>query len=116
MRKRAISMLDDFVQLGRDQDSVAFWKDRFPREQDEQSELAGAFEKMGVEHFNRGDAQAALDAFWPNFLPRLEIVSRQPTDRGAIRDFASAEDLIGLACIALGNLATADEMLSEALN
>jgi hypothetical protein len=70
---------------------------------------------MGVDLFNRGEIQAALNAFWPNFLLRLEIVRRHPSDREAIRDFASAEDLIGLACISLQKLATAEEMLSESL-
>jgi tetratricopeptide (TPR) repeat protein len=115
MRQRAALLLDEFDRRAPGEDAMAFWKGRLPAGEREQSELAEAFDRHGVGLFNRGDTQAALNAFWPNFMLRLEIVTRHPSDRGAIRDFASAEDLIGLACIALGKVTTAEEMLSEAL-
>jgi tetratricopeptide (TPR) repeat protein len=113
--RKATLLLGEFALCKPGEDSHAFWEDRFPAEESKQAELAEAFDLLGVTLFNRGDAQAALTAFWPNFLLRLKVVARHPTDRGAIRDFASAADLIGVACIALDKLPTAAEMLTEAL-
>jgi tetratricopeptide (TPR) repeat protein len=116
MRQKAGSLLAEYNRQGSAEHARAFWNGRFPEGEREQSELAEAFDRIGVDLFNRADTKAALNAFWPNFLLRLEIVTRNPADRGAIRDFASAEDLLGLACVSLGKLETAEEMLSEALN
>ena len=114
MRQRAALILEKFAR--RDQrEPMAFWAVELPDNEREQAQLAEAFDRHGVELFNRGDAQGALDASWPNFLLRLKIVQRQPADRSAIRDFASAEDLMGLACIELDKLDIAEQMLSEAL-
>jgi tetratricopeptide (TPR) repeat protein len=116
MQRRATRLLDEFNRCKPGENSQAFWEERFPAEEREQTELAEALDRHGVALFNGGDIQAGLNAFWPNFLLRLKVVTRRPTDRGAIRDFASAEDLIGIACIALNKLSTAEEMLTEALN
>lgn len=115
MRQRAVLLLEKFARRNPDEPIMAFWDLELPNDEHEQAELAEAFDRHGVELFNRGDPQGALDAFWPNFLLRLSIVHRHPADRGAIRDFASAEDLMGLACIALDKLDVAEQMLSEAL-
>lgn len=115
MRRKVEALLGAFERREPHQDAQAFWQGRLPHDKPEQSELAEAFDRTGVDLFNRGDAQAALGAFWPNFLLRLELVRREPADRGAIRDFASAEDLMGVACLALGRLEPAETMLSEAL-
>ena len=115
MRRRATLLLDEFNRCKPGENSQAFWEDRFPAGEREQTELAEAFDRHGVALFNGGDIQAGLNAFLPNFLLRLKVVTRRPTDRCAIRDFASAEDLIGIACIALNKLSRAEEMLTEAL-
>jgi uncharacterized RDD family membrane protein YckC len=115
MQRRATLLLDEFNRSKPGENSQAFWEDRLPTEEHEQSELAEAFDRHGVALFNRGHTQAALNAFLPNFLLRLKIVTRHPADRGAIRDFASAEDLMGLAFIELNKLSKAEEMLTEAL-
>lgn len=114
--QRAASLVREFRQVNRGDDPMTFWEDRLPKEPSAQSELAEAFDRAGVALFNEGKVEDAMDAFWPNFLLRLEIVKRQPADRGAIRDFASAEDLIGLACLELGKITIAEQMLSESLS
>lgn len=116
MQRRATLLLEEFSRCSPGENSQAFWEDRFPADEREQTELAEAFDRHGVALFNGGDTQAGLTAFWPNFLLRLKVVTRHPTDRGAIRDFASAEDLIGIACIALNKLSAAEDMLTEALS
>jgi tetratricopeptide (TPR) repeat protein len=115
MRQRAVLLLEKFAQRNPSDPVMSFWDVELPNDEHEQAELAEAFDRLGVELFNGGDAQQALEAFWPNFLLRLRIVQRNPADRGAIRDFASAEDLMGLAFIELDKLALAEQMLSEAL-
>jgi|1186.fasta_scaffold262890_1 tetratricopeptide (TPR) repeat protein len=113
--RQAVLLLEKFARRDPGEPVMAFWDVELPDDEHEQAELAEAFDRHGVELLNRGDAQRALDAFWPNFLLRLSIVRRHPADRGAIRDFASAEDLMGVACIALGKLDIAEKMLSESL-
>jgi tetratricopeptide (TPR) repeat protein len=115
MRQRAVSLLEKFARRNSSDPIMAFWDVELPNDEHEQAELAEAFDRLGVELFNRGDTQEAVEAFWPNFLLRLKIVQRHPADRGAIRDFASAEDLMGLAFIALDKLDLAEQMLPEAL-
>jgi tetratricopeptide (TPR) repeat protein len=115
MQQRATLLLNEFNRCNPGENSQAFWEDRFPADEREQIELAEAFDRHGVALFNGGDLQAGLNAFWPNFLLRLKVVTGQPSDRGAIRDFASAEDLIGIACLALNKLSTAEQILTEAL-
>jgi tetratricopeptide (TPR) repeat protein len=115
MRQRANLLLEKFARRNSSDPVMAFWDVELPNDEHEEAELAAAFDRLGVELFNRGDTQEALEAFWPNFLLRLKIVKRHPADRGAIRDFASAEDLMGLAFIELDKLDLAEQMLSEAL-
>jgi tetratricopeptide (TPR) repeat protein len=92
-----------------------FWADRLPRDEGVQQALAGAFDAIGVAAFNDGDAGGARDAFWALFLLRHDIVNRRPTDRAAIRDFATAEDLLGKSLLKLGNPEAANDLLGEAL-
>ncbi len=115
IRQKAVLLLEKFARRDPSDPVMAFWDVELPNDEHEQPELAEAFDRLGVELFNRGDTQDALEAFWPNFLLRLKIVQRHPAERGAIRDFASAEDLMGLAFIALDKLDLAEQMLSEAL-
>jgi tetratricopeptide (TPR) repeat protein len=115
MKRRASLLMDEFDRHQPGENSQEFWEERFPADEREQAELAEAFDRHGVALFNDGNTQAGLNAFWPNFLLRLKLVTRRPADRGAIRDFASAEDLIGVACIELNKLSTAEQMLAEAL-
>src|SRR3954470_19787777 len=98
MRQRAVLLLEKFARRNPSEPTMAFWDVELHSDEHEEAELADAFDRHGVELFNGGDPQAALDAFFPNFLLRLKIVQRHPADRDAIRDFASAEDLMGLAC------------------
>lgn len=115
IRQKAVLLLEKFARRDPSDPVMAFWDVELPNDEHEQPELAEAFDRLGVELFNRGDTQGALEAFWPNFLLRLKIVQRHPAERGAIRDFASAEDLMGLAFIELDKLDLAEQMLSEAL-
>jgi hypothetical protein len=96
--------------------SAEFWPARLPVAPERQEALSWAFDAIGVEAFNAGDAVTARDAFYPMFLLRLELVKRSPSDRAALRDFASAEDLFALALIALGHLKPAEDLLTEALS
>ncbi len=112
-RAEALSLLDRF--RARDIDTTEFWRANLPAEEACRRALAEAFDRIGVEIFNHDDAAGARDAFWPLFLLRLEIVKAHPDDRADIRDFASAEDLLGQALLALGNLGPAEEMFGEAL-
>jgi hypothetical protein len=109
-------MLDQFLALGATESTVEFWQGRLPDDEAHRRGLADAFDRIGVDAFNNGNPAGARNAFWPLFLLRLAIVKEHPGDRAAIRDFASSEDLLGLASLSLGNLAPAEEMLSEALS
>jgi tetratricopeptide (TPR) repeat protein len=117
VRSTALTLLDQFHLRDPAQNAMDFWELWLPKGKTdaELGSLAEAFDRIGVDLFNNDDVGQALDAFWPNFLLRLDLVKRNPADRGAIRDFASAEDLMGLALIKLDKLQPAEEMLSEAL-
>jgi hypothetical protein len=115
-RIEAQSMLDQFLTLGVTESTMEFWQGHLPDDEAHQRGLADAFDRIGVDAFNNGNPTGARDAFWPLFLLRLAILKQHPSDRAAIRDFASSEDLLGLALLSLGNLEPSEEMLSEALS
>jgi hypothetical protein len=115
-RIEARSMLDQFLALGATQSTMEFWQGRLPDDEAHQRELADAFDRIGVDAFNNDNPAGARDAFWPLFLLRFAIVKKHPSDRADIRDFASSEDLLGLALLSLGNLGPSEAMLSEALS
>lgn len=118
VRSTALLLLDQFHLRDPAGTAMAFWDAWLPKGKTdaELGELAEAFDRVGVDLFNDDNVQHALDAFWPNFLLRLDLVKRNPQDRGAIRDFASSEDLMGMALIKLGKLNEAEQMLPEALS
>jgi hypothetical protein len=113
-----LALIDQFRLRDPAEDAMAFWEAWLPKGKTdaELGALADAFDRIGVGLFNQDEIERSLDAFWPNFLLRLDLVKRNPGDRGAIRDFASSEDLMGMALIRLGKLGPAEEMLSEALS
>ncbi len=76
---------------------------------------AAALDTIGVEAFNSALIERAHDAFYLLFVCRLRIVERHPDLREDIRDFASAEDLLGAVMIDLGNLEAAEKLLPESL-
>jgi tetratricopeptide (TPR) repeat protein len=113
LRGEALGLLDLFQV--EDAPNSDFWEKRLPTEVDRQRSLAEALDRIGVEAFNDGNTKAARNAFFLLFLLRLALVKREPDSRGALRDFASSEDLLGLATLEMGNLVPAEELLSEAL-
>ncbi len=114
-RIEALALLEQLRSQGPQADRLAFWNGRLSKDEDRQRAFADAFDRLGVEAFNGGDPRRAQDCFFACFVLRLAIVTRYPTDRAAIRDFASAEDLLGIASLELGNLGPAETMLAEAL-
>ena len=110
--RNARELLDEFAQ--NDGDQTEFWASRLPTESASQASLADAFDRVGVDAFNTGDLTLARNAFFALFLLRLELVKNAPSNRAAIRDFATAEDLLGLVSLEIGNLDVASQMLTEA--
>lgn len=108
---RARALIEDFVAAGR---PAAEWIDRLPTDEDTCRALAAAFDRIGVEAYNSDDIDAANDAFWHLFVLRLTVVRKNPDSRDDIRDFASAEDLLGQALLWRGDLESAERLLREA--
>lgn len=111
VEETARSLIQDFVAAGR---PAADWIDRLPTDEATCRALAVAFDRIGIEAYNSDDIDAANDAFWHLFIMRLTVVRKNPGSREDIRDFASAEDLLGQALLWRGDLASAERLLREA--
>jgi len=103
--------MQDFVAAGR---PAAEWIDRLPTDEGTCRALAVAFDRIGVEAYNSDDIDVANDAFWHLFVLRLTLVRKYPDSRDDLRDFASAEDLLGQALLWRGDLISAARLLREA--
>lgn len=109
-----MALLEEMQRLrssGRPSDIV----DQLPTDEAALRSAAEALDRIGVQAFNTGMVERAHDAFYLLFVCRLRIVERHPDVRPDIRDFASAEDLLGTVMIDVGNIEAADKLLSEAL-
>jgi hypothetical protein len=89
--------------------------DDLPTDEADLRSTAEALDAIGVEAYNADMMERAHDAFYLLFMCRLRIVERHPDARGDIRDFASAEDLLGAVMIDLGNIEAADRLVPESL-
>ncbi len=108
--RMARSLIQDFGTAGR---PAAEWIDRLPTDEGACRALAGAFDRIGIEAYNSDDIDVANDAFWHLFVVRLTLVRKYPDSRDDIRDFASAEDLLGQALLWRGDLESAEKLLRE---
>ena len=115
-KSQALALLAKFRGPNTPRKDMSFWQENLPQDDASMRKLALAFDAIGVETFNSGDAAKAQDAFWPLFMLRLALVRENQSDREALHDFATAEDLLGLALVELGNIDPATQMLSEALS
>ncbi|CAN1721061.1 protein of unknown function [Hyphomicrobium sp. 1Nfss2.1] len=111
LEQTARSLMQDFVAAGR---PAAEWIDRLPTDEANCRALAVAFDRIGVEAYNSDDIDVANDAFWHLFVLRLTLVRENPDSRDDLRDFASAEDLLGQAQLWRGDLVSAERLLREA--
>jgi hypothetical protein len=115
-KSQALALLTKFRASDTQRRNMSFWQENLPQDEMSMRDLAQAFDAIGVETFNSGDAAKAQDALWPLFMLRLAIVRENQNDREALADLATAEDLLGLALVELGNIDPATQMLSEALS
>lgn len=106
----ARSLIQSFVAAGRPAD----WPDRLPDDEETCRALADAFNQIGIEAYNADNVEVANDAFWHLFVLRLSLVRKNPSSRADIRDFASAEDLLGQAVLWRGDLVFAERLFREA--
>lgn len=109
-----VSLLEEIQRLrslGRQSEMM----DQLPTEEAALRSAAESLDRIGVHASNAGLLDRAHDAFFLLFVCRLRIVERHPDVRPDIRDFASAEDLLGTVLIDVGNIEGADKLLSEAL-
>ena len=111
LEQTARSLMQDFVAAGR---PAAEWIDRLPTDEGTCRALAVAFDRIGVEAYNSDDIDVANDAFWHLFVLRLTLVRENPDSRDDLRDFASAEDLLGQALLWRGDLVSAERLIREA--
>lgn len=89
--------------------------DHMPSDEAVLRAVAQALDTIGVEAYNSNNLERAHDAFYLLFVCRLRIVERHPDAREDIRDFASAEDLLGAVMIDLGNIEAAEKLIPESL-
>jgi hypothetical protein len=115
-KSQALALLTKFRASETPRRDMSFWQENLPQDEMSMRDLAQAFDAIGVQTFNSGDAAKAQDALWPLFMLRLAIVREDHSDRDALRDLATAEDMLGLALVELGNIDPATRMLSEALS
>lgn len=91
------------------------WATRLPHGFDTQRALATVFDRMGIEAYNGGDLKLAKEALWHNLMLRLQVVRAHPQSRVDIRDFASAQDVLGQVTLSEGQIDVASDLISEAL-
>lgn len=111
----AARFLDRYRERDQTEPAPQFWERQFPLDPTVRVALAEGFDLVGIAAFNAGEIERAKEAFFPLVLLRLAIVRDNRSDRTAIRDFASAEDLLSLTLIETGQLADAAQLLGEAL-
>jgi tetratricopeptide (TPR) repeat protein len=110
--RQALALIEAFRSANRPRD----WAERLPENEGVCRSLAAAFDPIGSEAYNEGDMTTAYDAFLHLFMLRLKLVKANNESRQDIRDFASAEDLLGRTFLQLGDLETAEQLLGEALS
>jgi tetratricopeptide (TPR) repeat protein len=110
--RQALALIEAYRAAGRPRD----WSEQLPDDEGVCRPLAAAFDPIGIEAYNKGDMTTAYDAFLHLFMLRLTIVKANNDSRPDIRDFASAEDLLGRTMLQLGDLETAEQLLGEALS
>ena len=111
LEQTARSLMQDFVAAGR---PAAEWIDRLPTDEGTCRALAVEFDRIGIEAYNSDNIDVANDAFWHLFVLRLTLVRENPDSRDDLRDFASAEDLLGQALLWRGDLVSAERLFREA--
>ena len=109
---QALAMIEAYRSANRPR----YWADRLPDDEGVCRSLAAAFDPIGIEAYNEGDMTTAWDAFMHLFMLRLKLVKANNESRHDIRDFASAEDLLGRTMLQLGDLESAEQLLAEALS
>ncbi len=111
---RAIALLEA-MQRFRAEGHPSSVVDRLPGDEQGLRDLAVVLDKIGIEAYNADGTERAHDAFYLLFLCRLRIVERHPGVRADIRDFASAEDLLGAVMLDVGNIQGAEKLIEESL-
>jgi tetratricopeptide (TPR) repeat protein len=111
-QRQALALIELFRSANRPRN----WAERLPDDEGVCRSLAAAFDPIGIEAYNEGDMTTAYDAFLHLFMLRLKLVKANNESRQDIRDFASAEDLLGRTMLQLGDLETAEQLLGEALS